>query len=88
MQVAEKKKDAEFEKLLDDEQARIWKIDVKKYNDDEKKIEQTIRAMNKRNLDMVMEQVKARKNKNKNKMNSTEYAMNRETLEKAKAMLS
>ena len=31
MQVEEKKKDDEFEKVLDGEQARIWKKDCKKY---------------------------------------------------------
>ena len=87
MQVEEKKKEEEFLKSLDDEQARIWAIDCKKYNEDEKAIEQKIRAMNKRNLDLVMEQMRQRRKK-KTGMTDAEYAMNRETLQKAKETLS
>ena len=87
MQIEERKKEEEFLKSLDDEQARIWAIDCKKYNEDEKAIEQKIRAMNKRNLDLVMEQMRQRRKK-KTGMTDTEYAMNRETLQKAKETLS
>ena len=87
MQVEEKRKEEEFLKSLDDEQARIWAIDCKKYNEDEKAIEQKIRAMNKRNLDLVMEQMRQRRKK-KTGMTDSEYAMNRETLQKAKETLS
>lgn len=86
MQMEEKKKMAEFEKLMDSEQARIWNVDCKKYYEDEKIITQKIKKMNKNNLDSVMNQIKAKKNKllNANKMTPTEYAMNRDILEKAK----
>ena len=89
MQIEERKKEEEFLKSLDDEQARIWAIDSKKYMDDEKAIEKKIKAMNKRNLDLVMEQMRQRKLKraNKNRMSDTEYAMNRDTLLKAKETL-
>ena len=50
-------------------------------------IEQKIRAMNKRNLDLVMEQMRQRRKK-KTGMTDAEYAMNRETLQKAKETLS
>ena len=73
-------------KSLDYEQARIWAIDCKKYNDDEKEINDRIRQMNKRNMDSVMEQInKKKRNNKKSAMNDTEYAMNRQILEKAKA---
>ena len=87
MQVEEKKKMQQFEKLLDQEQARIWNTDCKKYFEDEKVINEKIRRMNKNNLDQVMNQIKIRKEKQKNqsKMTPTEYAMNRKTLEMAKA---
>ena len=88
MQIEEKRKEEEFLKSLDDEQARIWAIDCKKYNEDEKAIEQKIRAMNKRNLDLVMEQMKQKKKKNNNTMTDAEYAMNRETLQKARDTLN
>ena len=87
MQIEEKKKEEDFLKSLDDEQARIWAIDCKKYFEDERDIERKIRLMNKRNLDLVMEQINKRKNKN-NCMSDTEYAMNRDLLEKAKASLA
>ena len=88
MQIAERKKEEDFLKSLDYEQARIWALDCKKYNDDEKAIENKIREMNKRNMDSVMEQINKKKSKNKNKMNETEYAMNRKLLEKAKTALA
>ena len=86
MQIEERKKEEDFLKSLDYEQARIWAIDCKKYNDDEKEINNKIREMNKRNMDSVMEQInKKKRNNKKNVMNDTEYAMNRQILEKAKA---
>ena len=83
-----RKKEEDFIKSLDYEQARIWAIDCKKYNDDEKAIENKLREMNKRNTDILMEQIKKKKIKNKNGMNDTEYAMNRKLLEKAKTSLA
>ena len=89
MQIEERKKAEDFLKSLDYEQARIWAIDCKKYNEDEKEINKKIREMNKRNMDSVMEQIKKKKKGNKKTaMNETEYAMNREILEKAKASLA
>lgn len=87
MQVEEKQKMQQFEKLLDNEQARIWNTDCKKYCQDEKIINEKIRKMNKNNLDCVMNQIKARKEKKnqQTKMSPTEYAINRRTLEQAKA---
>ena len=87
MQIEERKKEEDFLKSLDYEQARIWAIDCKKYNDDEKEINKKIREMNKRNMDSVMEQINKKKKNNKKGMNETEYAMNREILEKAKSYL-
>ncbi len=89
MQIEERKKEEDFLKSLDYEQARIWAIDCKKYNEDEKEINKKIREMNKRNMDSVMEQInKKKKGNKKTAMNETEYAMNREILEKAKASLA
>ena len=85
MQIEEKRKEEEFLKSLDNEQARIWAIDCKKYNEDQIAIEKKIRAMNKRNLTLLKEQMNLKKSNKKNTMSDTEYAMNRDTLEKAKA---
>ena len=88
MQIEEKRKEEDFLKSLDDEQARIWAIDCKKYFEDEKAIESKIRTMNKRNLALVMEQINKRKMNKKQAMTDTEYAMNRDLLQKARTTLS
>ena len=84
MQIEEKKKELDLEKAINDEQARIWNLDCQKYTEDEKKINKIIKEMNKRHLDSIMEQMKKRKEKKNQAMSMAEYAMNRETLEKAK----
>lgn len=43
MQVEEKKRLNEFEKTLDQEQARIWKIDREKFYDQEKEISEKVK---------------------------------------------
>ena len=88
MQIEERKKEEDFLKSLDYEQARIWAIDCKKYNEDEKEINKKIREMNKRNMASVMEQINKKKKNKTIGMNETEYAMNRQILEKAKASLA
>ena len=89
MQVEEKKKDDEFEKLLDGEQARLWKRDVEKYKDDQQRIKKIIRAKNIRNLEQVKDQIKAKQEKEANKfgMSDAEFAMNRAKLMRAKEAL-
>ena len=87
MQIKERKKEEDFLKSLDYEQARIWALDCKKYNEDENEIKNKIREMNKRNMDSVMEQINKKKNK-KSGMSDVEYAMNRQILEKAKSSLA
>ena len=85
MQLEEKRKELEIEKAINDEQARIWNADCKKYNEDEKRIDKIIKDMNKRNLDSIMEQMKKRKEQKKAQaMSRVEYAMNRDALEKAR----
>ena len=90
MQVEEKKKDEEFEKVIDGEQARIWKKDCEKYNEDEKRIAKIIWDKNVRNLNTIKDQIKDKKEKEKNNMNMTpiEFSMNKEKLMKVKEALS
>ena len=88
MQIEERKKEEDFLKSLDYEQARIWALDCKKYNDDEKEINTRIREMNKRNMNILMDQINKNRNKKKTGMNDTEYAMNRKLLEQAKVASS
>ena len=86
MQIRERKKEEELLKLLDEEQARIWNIDCKKYYDDEKIAENKIKLMNKINFESLMGQIKEKKRSKskKNIMTNNEYAMNRDLLEKVK----
>ena len=88
MQVEEKHKVSEFEKLLDGEQARIWKRDVKKNIEDEKRIAKIIRAKDVRNLENIKEQMKIKEKENKKDgMSGIELAMNKEKLMKAQETL-
>ena len=88
MQIEEKKKELNFLKSLDDEQGRIWSIDNQKFNEDQNRINDIIKNMNKKNLDILKQQIKKKENeKHKNSMSLDEYAMNKEFLEKAKIEL-
>ena len=89
MQVEEKKKEEQFEKILDGEQARIWKKDCEKYNEDEKRIAKIIWDKNVRNLNTIKEQIRTKKEKEQNSMGMTpvELQMNREKLMKVQEAL-
>ena len=45
MQVEEKKRLAEFEKTMNSEQARVWKIDTDQYKQQEKEINEKVRIL-------------------------------------------
>ena len=85
IQIAEKNKEKNFNKLLDQEQARIWKIDLKKRYDEMNKEKECIKKMNRKNFECILKQIeqKKRSKSNKNIMTENEYAMNRNLLEKA-----
>jgi len=86
MQIEEKKKEKEFLRLLDEEQARIWNIDCKKYYDDEKIAENKVKLMNKINFDCLMDQIneKKRSKSKRNIMTNAEFELNRDLIEKAR----
>lgn len=83
-QIEEKKKEMVLEKALDNEQGRIWDLDYKKYKDDEKKMNDLMKKIYKRNIDTLRLQIKNKREKDYQSMSFNEYAMNRELLEKAK----
>jgi len=85
MQIEQKKNEKKFLKLLDKEQARIWKIDEIKRNDEMKLEQEHIKKMNKKNFECILKQIEQnKKNKSKkNIMSENEYALNRDLLEKA-----
>ena len=85
MQIQEKKKEQNYMKLLDKEQARIWKVDLMKRCDEMKLEEEAIKKMNRKNFECILKQIEEKKlNKTKkNIMTENEYAINRNLLEKA-----
>ena len=89
MQVEEKKKEQIFLKKLDSEQARIWNMDIQKYNEDEKIIDNKLKKMKKKNLEFIVKQMKENTEKKLIKthsdMTNDEYEMNKDLLEKAKS---
>ena len=89
MQLEEKRKEAELQKAINDEQARIWNADCQKYNEDEKRIAKIIRDKNVRNLNTIKDQIRVKKEKEKNMMGMTpiELSMNREKLMKVQEAL-
>ena len=88
MQVEEKKKEQDFLKELEHEQARIWNVDIQKYNEDEKIIDNKIKKRNRRNFEYILKQMKENSTKKLIKhntdMTNDEYDMNKELLKKAK----
>ena len=88
MQVEEKRKEQIFLRELDNEQARIWKIDYQKRDEDEKINDNKIKLMEKKNLEFIIKQMKENDQKkmikNNNIMTNDEYDMNKELLKKAK----
>ena len=89
MQLEEKRKEAELEKAINDEQARIWKADCKKYNEDEKRIAKIIWDKNVRNLNTIKKQIQEKKEKEKKntEMTPIEFSINREKLMKVQEAL-
>ena len=85
MQIAEKNKEKNFLKLLDREQARIWKLDLKKRNEEMKNENEHIKILNRKNFEFILKQIEQNKGNKlkKNFMTENEYAMNRDLLEKA-----
>ena len=68
MQIQEKKKEQNYLKLLDKEQARIWKVDLMKRCDEMKLEEEAIKKMNRKNFECILRQIEEKKlNKTKKK---------------------
>lgn len=83
LQIAEKKREIEFEKLLWKEQGKIWNIDSEKYKKEKKIINEKIKIMNLKNAEILREQIKNKKdNLKQNGMSFIEYSMNRKAIDK------
>jgi len=83
MQVDEKRKMNDFEKTLNSEQARIWRIDTQRFYDQEKDINEKVRFMNTINSNYLKEQIDLKKGKNV-KMSDAEYRLNKNILSQIK----
>ena len=93
MQVEEKRRTNQFEKSLDYEQARIWKIDTDKFYEQEQEvIDQVlyyylsiqVRSLNTVNSQFLKNQIDLKQSKKSSKMNDTEFAYNQGLLKRIK----
>jgi hypothetical protein len=84
IQIEEKKKEREFEKLLWKEQGKIWNIDSEMFNKEKKEINDRIKKMNLKNVENLKEQIRNKKEENmkKKSMSVVEYSLNKDTLNK------
>ena len=85
IQIEEKQKEESFLKKLDKEQGRIFKIDSKRYIEEEQDKRKKMKMMNRKNLEGILNQIEEKKRSRSKSsiMNDNEYAINRELLEKA-----
>ena len=83
-QIKEKKKEIEFEKMLTREQGRIWDIDSKKYNLEQKLIEDKIKMNGIKNGEILRRQIEYnnKRKMKKNSMSSAEYSINKNEINK------
>lgn len=90
LQVKAKKKENEFRNIIDKEQGRVWDMDYKKFIIDQKEKELKIKKTNCRINNILMEQIKNKKEKEMKKdfMSGDEYSLNKKLLEKVKEKLS
>jgi len=84
-QVEEKNREKEFQKMLNQEQARIWNKDKEVFSDQMKEISDKIRKMNDYNQNILKVQMEIKKGMNSSKgmMTDQEYLMNRKIIENA-----
>lgn len=79
-QVEDKKKKEKIEKELNDEQAQMWKRDRENYEQEEHRINNKIKNINKQNADFLQRQMNEKEEARKGKMNMNEYLLNRQLL--------
>ncbi len=92
MQVDEKRRTNQFEKSLDNEQARIWKIDSHKFYEQEKEVTHRyfylinlqIRSLNNIKSQFLKSQIDSKHSKKSTKMSDIEFVYNQGLLKKIK----
>lgn len=88
MQVEEKRKEKEFQQLLNKEQARIWNTDKDSFKFQTDLINEKIRTMNRFNQDILKTQIDLKKTMNSTGMSDQEYLLNRNLIENASKALN
>ena len=78
-QMDEKKHREGLEKALNDEQAVMWKQDLRNYTEEERRLMDKINKINKDNANFLKEQMDQKHGKNK-KMNKQEFLLNKPLL--------
>jgi hypothetical protein len=79
-QVEDKKRKENIEKELNDEQANMWRKDRENYEQEEKRINDKIKKINKENAEFLAKQVGEKEDAKKGKMDMNEYLLNRQLL--------
>jgi hypothetical protein len=80
-QMEEKKHRENMEKALNDEQANMWRIDLRNYTEEERRLMDKINKINKENADFLKKQMEDKNGgKVKAKMNKQEFLLNKPLL--------
>lgn len=79
-QMEEKKHRENMEKALNDEQANMWRIDLRNYTEEERRLMDKINKINKENADFLKKQMEDKTGKVKAKMNKQEFLLNKPLL--------
>ena len=80
--MVEKRQREQDEKDNIDVQARMWDQDKKNYDEEERRLKERIKSINKDNASYLMQQVAA-KNSNLQRMNRAEFSLNKPLLREA-----
>lgn len=81
-QMVEKRQRENDEKANIDIQAKMWDQDKKNYDEEERRLKERIKSINKDNASYLMQQVAA-KNSNLQRMNRAEFSLNKPLLREA-----
>ena len=74
-----KKHREDLEKALNDEQATMWRQDLKNYTEEERRLHDKINSLNKENADFLKQQMHDKEGKGR-KMNKQEFLLNKPLL--------
>jgi len=79
-QVEDKKRRERIEKELNDQQANMWQRDRENYEEEERRINNKIKRINKENADFLKKQMEEKEGARKGRMDMNEFLMNKQLL--------